>query len=201
MHELVMACHDCDLVQRIGEVPEGGAAQCMRCGATLLRHKRNSLDRTLAWSMAGMVLFVIANTFPFLGFKVGAQIHETTLATGVKTLYAQGMQELSILVFLTTILLPLMQLSALIYLHLPLKLNRIPYRLPLVLRYLQAIRPWCMVEVFMLGILVSVVKLAKMATLVPGVALYTFMALIFVIAASLASLDPHLIWEEWERKR
>jgi paraquat-inducible protein A len=111
------------------------------------------------------------------------------------------MQELSILVFLTTILLPLMQLSALIYLHLPLKLNRIPYRLPLVLRYLQAIRPWCMVEVFMLGILVSVVKLAKMATLVPGVALYTFMALIFVIAASLASLDPHLIWEEWERKR
>lgn len=200
MHELVMACHDCDLVQRIGEVPEGGAAQCVRCGATLFKQKRNSLDRTLAWSMAGMVLFVIANTLPFLGFKVGGQIQETTLATGVKTLYSQGMWELSTLVFLTTILLPLMQLGALIYLHLPLKLNRMPYKLPVVLRYLQAIRPWCMVEVFMLGILVSVVKLAKMATLVPGLALYTFLALIFVIAAALSSLDPHLIWEEWEKQ-
>jgi paraquat-inducible protein A len=201
MHELVMACHDCDLVQRIGEVPEGGAAQCVRCGATLLKHKRNSLDRTLAWSMAGVVLFVVANTFPFLGFKVGSQIQETTLITGVETLYGQGMWEIAILVFLTTILLPFMQLSALIYLHLPLKLDRIPYKMPLVLRYLQTVRPWCMVEVFMLGILVSAVKLAKMATLVPGVALYTFMALIFVIAASLSSLDPHFIWEEWERKR
>ncbi len=173
----------------------------MRCGATLFKHKRNSLDRTLAWSMAGVVLFVIANTFPFLGFKAGSQIQETTLATGVKTLYSQGMWEIAILVFLTTILLPLIQLCALIYLHLPLKLNRMPYKLPLVLRYLQTIRPWSMVEVFMLGILVSVVKLAKMATLVPGVALYAFLALIFVIAASLSSLDPHLIWEEWERKR
>jgi paraquat-inducible protein A len=112
---------------------------------------------------------VIANTFPFLGFKVGAQIQETTLATGVETLYSQGMWEIAILVFLTTILLPFMQLVGLISIHLPLKLNRIPYKLPLVLRYLQSIKPWCMVEVFMLGILVSVVKLAKMATLVPGV--------------------------------
>jgi paraquat-inducible protein A len=196
-----MACHDCDLVQRIGEIREGRAAQCVRCGATLYKHKRNSLDRTLAWSMAGLVLFVIANTYPFLGFKVGSKIQETTLATGVETLYGQGMWEIAILVFLTTILLPLMQLVGLIVIHLPLKVNRIPYKIPLMLRYLQSIKPWCMVEVFMLAILVSAVKLGKMATLVPGVALYAFMALIFVIAASLATLDSHFIWEEWERKR
>jgi paraquat-inducible protein A len=201
MHSLVMACHDCDLIQWIGEVPEGGAAQCVRCGATLFKHKRNSLDRTLSWSMAGVVLFAIANIYPFLGFKVGSQIQETTLATGVETLYGQGMWEIAILVFLTTILLPLMQLVGLISIHLPLKLNRMPYKLPLVLRYLQSIKPWCMVEVFMLAILVSAVKLGKMATLVPGLALYAFLALIFVIAASVSSLDPHFIWEQWERKR
>jgi paraquat-inducible protein A len=199
MQGLIMACHDCDLIQQIGEVPDGGAALCIRCGATLFRKKRNSVDRTLALSLAGAVLFVIANTYPFLGFKAGAKVQETTLITGVKTLYTQGMTELSILVFLTTVLLPLMQLGGMIYLHLPLKLNRRPYNLPLVLRYLQHIRPWSMMEVFMLGILVSVVKLAKMATLVPGLALYAFLVLIFVIAASLASLDTHLIWEEWEK--
>ncbi len=51
----------------------------------------------------------------------------------------------------------------------------------------------------MLGILVSIVKLAKMAEIVPGVAVYSFMALIFVLAACTASVDPHLVWKRWEK--
>jgi paraquat-inducible protein A len=58
-----------------------------------------------------------------------------------------------------------------------------------------------MMEVFMVGILVSVVKLAKMATIIPGVSLYSFLALIFVLAAMSVSLDDHLIWEKWEEQR
>ena len=68
-------------------------------------------------------------------------------------------------------------------------------------RLLGAVKPWCMVPVFLLGVLVSVVKLAKMAKIVPGVALYSFLALIFVLAAMTASLDTHLIWQKWENRR
>jgi paraquat-inducible protein A len=83
---------------------------------------------------------------------------------------------------------------------LPLKLNRRPLMMVPVFRLLQNLSPWSMMEVFMLGILVSAVKLAGMATMIPGISLYAFLALIFVLAASTASLDPHLIWDQVEIK-
>ena len=98
-------------------------------------------------------------------------------------------------------LVPLGQMLCMLYILLPLKFNLIPRGLPRVFRLVRHLAPWSMMEVFMLGILVSVVKLAKMAKIVPGVALFSFLALIFVMAAMTASLDTHLIWEKWDNRR
>jgi paraquat-inducible protein A len=189
------ACHECDLLQNLPLPPSGGAAKCRRCGAVLYRHKRNSLDRTLAFSLAGLILFIVANTFPFLAFKMQGQVTETLLITGVRDLYLQGMWGLAALVLFTTILVPAIQLALLLYILIPLKLRRVPWQLPKVFRLLRELTPWGMLEVFMLGILVSIVKLAGMATIVPGLALWSFAVLIFVLAGAFASLDPHLVWE------
>jgi len=197
----LIACHDCDLIQRLPHIAEAGSVQCIRCGAVLHQKKRNSIERTLAWTMAGLVLFGIANSFPFLAFKLEAQVRQTTLLTGIQELYAQGMPELSLIVLLTTVLVPLAQMISILYILLPLKFERIPRGLPRVFRFLHHLQPWSMMEVFMLGILVSVVKLAKMANIVPGIALYSFLALIFVLAAMTASLDSHLVWEKLDEKR
>jgi paraquat-inducible protein A len=191
----LIACHDCDLILRVDAVPEGNIAKCSRCGAVLHQHKRDSLERTLALTVTGLVLFVVANVFPFLGFKLGAQVHETVLITGVLELYHQGMWILATVVLVTTIVMPAAQMTGLLYVLIPLRLNRMPWKLREVFRFIQSLRPWAMMEVFMLGILVSIVKLAKMATIVPGIAVFAFMALIFILAASLAVLDPHAVWE------
>ncbi|KPJ90195.1 MAG: hypothetical protein AMJ53_14580 [Gammaproteobacteria bacterium SG8_11] len=191
----LIACHECDLLQQKVPLPNGAAAQCVRCGAELYRHKTNSLDRTLALTLAGVILFIVANTFPFLSFQMRGNETTTTLISGVKDLYQQDMWGLAILVLLTSILVPLIQLLALLYVLVPLKLNRIPWQLARVFRYLHHLQPWSMMEVFMLGILVSVVKLAGMATIVPGVALWSFAVLIFVLAAAAAALDPHMVWD------
>ena len=79
--EQFIACHECDLIHKLPDIPDGGAARCLRCEATLYRPRKDSLNRTLALSIAGIILFVIANTFPFIGFNIQAQIRETTLAT------------------------------------------------------------------------------------------------------------------------
>ena len=102
----LIACHDCDLIHRVDPVPEGSAAKCSRCGALLYQHKRDSLERTLALTVTGLILFVVANAFPFLGFKLQAQVHETILITGVQELYHQGMWILATVVLLTTIVMP-----------------------------------------------------------------------------------------------
>ena len=197
----LIACHDCDLIQRLPHISEAGTIQCIRCGAVLHQKIRNSIERTLSLTLAGLVLFGLANAFPFLAFKIGAQVRHTTLLTGIRELYAQGMPELSAIVLLTTVLVPFAQMICMLYILLPLKFRRIPIKLPQVFRFIRHLQPWNMIEVFMLGILVSVVKLAKMAKIIPGVALFSFLALIFVMAAMTASLDSHLIWEKWDEKR
>ena len=98
-----IACHDCDLIHRIKPLPAKGAANCIRCGAVLYKHKPNSLERTLAFAVAGLTLFILANSFPFLGLKIGTQVRETTLITGIHELYVQGMRTISILVLITTV--------------------------------------------------------------------------------------------------
>jgi paraquat-inducible protein A len=196
------ACHECDLLYELPVLPEGSAAKCSRCGAVLQRHKRNSLDRTLAWAIAGLILFAVANIYPFLALKSEGLVRETTLITGVEQLYKQDMRSVAVLVFLTSILFPFLQLAGILYLLLPLKFKRLPWWKPaLVFRFIRTIQPWSMMEVFMIGILVSAVKLAKMASIIPGLALYSFVILIFVLAAVAASLDPHLVWDRLEIER
>jgi len=199
--ESLIACHDCDLVHRIKTLPTKGAAHCIRCGAVLYKHKPNSLERTLAFAFAGLILFILANSFPFLGLKIGSQVRETTLITGIHELYVQGMQMISILVLITTVLAPFIQIMCLFYVLLPLKFGRVPRRLPRVVRFLEHVLPWSMMEVFMVGILVSVVKLAGMAKIIPGISVYSFLALIFVLAAMTVSVDGHLVWQKWEEHR
>jgi paraquat-inducible protein A len=125
---------------------------------------------------------------------------QTTLVTGIIDLYRQGMWEISLLVLLTTIIVPLLQLVMMIYVLLPLYLNRSPWKLGYVFRFFHNLEPWGMMEVYMIGILVAVVKLVAMAKIVPGTALWSFAVLILVLAAASASLDPRLVWERVESR-
>jgi len=82
----------------------------------------------------------------------------------------------------------------------PLQMNLVPRRLTWVFRLYLFLKPWGMMEIFMLGILVSVAKLGKMATIIPGLALFAFLSLIFVLAAMAATLDEHQIWQSLEHR-
>ncbi len=191
---LPIACHDCDLIHLIGPVPENGTARCSRCGAVLLHHKPRSLERVLALTLASLVLFVVANAYPFLEFKMGSLVRETMLITGIHGLYVQGEWPMATVVSLTTIVVPVLQMICLLYVLIPLKMNRVPRKANKVFLWSLYLKPWGMVEVFLFGILVAYVKLAKMATIVPGIAAFSFMALVIVLTASMAAMDEHLIW-------
>ncbi len=194
-HDALTLCHECDLLQRNPVLPPGGASRCVRCGCPLHRDLPNSLDKTLALTLAGLVLFIIANSFPFLSFEMQGLETQTTLFTGVKDLYLQGKGEVAAVVLFTSILAPGLQLLLLLLVVLPLRLGRVPPALPRLFRWFQQLLPWGMMDVFMLGILVSVVKLLDMATIVPGTALFAFVILIFVLAGAQTALDPDRVWE------
>ena len=197
----LIACHECDRLHRIGMLPAGGTARCSRCGALLHRNKKNSVTRSFAFVIAGIILFVIANVYPFLGFRIGGQIRQSTLITGVMELFHQGLWILSVLVLLTTILVPAFQLAGMLYVLLPFYFRlKLPKRMG-IFRMVRHFQPWGMTEVFLLGILVALIKLSKMAAIIPGTALYAFTGLMVVLAAMVASLDPHIVWTQGGAQR
>jgi paraquat-inducible protein A len=197
----LVACRDCDLLHRLGRLPEGGTARCRRCGGVLRRRPHNGLERTLALALAAAVLFVVANAFPFLSFEMKGQITRTTLLTGVVDLYQQGKAEIAALVMLTIALAPLAQIALLLWVLAPLRWNRVPWQLPQAFRLLRHAQSWSMMEVFMIGILVALVKLMGMASIVPGLALGAFVLLMLVLTAAAASFDPEAVWEQVEGRR
>ena len=197
-HQNLIACHACDLLQRRVALPVGASARCPRCGEVLYRNRPNSIERTLAFALAGVVLFLVANTFPFLSLEIQGQVTRTTLWSGTKELYDHGRPLVAILVGITTIVAPALQLLGLLYVLVPIKFGRTPRHLATVMRTLESWHPWAMMEIFMLGILVAMVKLASMAEIVLGTAIWAFAVLIVVLAAAMSSFEPDLAWQRLE---
>ena len=197
----LIACHECDLVQREAPLPRGGVVHCRRCGAELYRRHPESLERTFALTVGAIMLFVMANIFPIVGLQLPGQVIQTTLYNTVRALWDEDMRSVAALVFVTTIAMPALHLFALTYLLLPLRLGRVPAYFGLVFRMMQSVRPWGMVEVFMLGVLVSLVKLAHLAGVVAGIALWSFAALMLVMAGIAAVFDPRALWAKADTLR
>ncbi len=189
------ACHDCGQVNRILKRSPKTKVLCLRCGSKLFGSPEDTTDRTLALAMTSLVLFFIANCYPFLAIRFKGLVQETNLITGIITLFQQGMPGLSLVVLLTTLILPLFQILGLIYIYLPMKMGVVPWQAARVFRSIRFIQPWGMMEVYMLAILVSMIKLAKLATILPGIASGAFMILICVLAATLSGLNPDDVWK------
>jgi paraquat-inducible protein A len=197
----IVACHDCDL---LNQLPYGvaGTLLCPRCGAVLHRYRPDSINRSLALTCGALILFIVAISFPFLAMKSGGFFQETRLPTGIVELWRQELYGLALLVLITCVLIPLGQIAGFLYLLIPLKLERpAPRHAIRVLRLLRHAAPWGMLEIFMLGILVALVKLGKMATIVPGISVFAFGALVLVMAAAITALDMPLLWERLDQRQ
>lgn len=134
-HDPLVQCHECGLLQRNPPLPAGDAVRCARCNATLHRNLPNSLDRTLALTSAGVIFFVIANSFPLLSIQLQGRTTETTLFTGIEVLYRQGFWSLSLVVFFTAILAPGIRLALLLSVLVPLRMNHVGRGFPTLFRY------------------------------------------------------------------
>lgn len=190
----LIECHECGLFLRPQALTIGGAAQCPRCGNRLYRRIDRGIDNAIALSIAGLLLFAIANIFPFMSFKLEGRVQVSNLITGVIEFLNQGLWPLAVVVFAVTIAIPLAKILATLAV-----LIAVRYGLPVrglgrLFRLVQTMQPWAMMEVFMLGVLVAYVKLTDLATLDLGPAFYAFSAMIFVLAAADSSIEPRDVW-------
>ena len=201
MSENLVACAECDALHRWRPLAPGERARCIRCGALLYRRSRLSCDQMLALVSGALLVFLLANAFPIVDLEVQGIRNGASLIGSILALIEQDRLLVALLVFATTVLFPLVDLLTMFALFATLAGNRPPGPwFARLFRFVRVLRPWGMIEVFMLGTLVALVKLSHMARVLPGVSLWAFGALT-VLMAVIVSFDFHWLWVEAESRR
>ena len=171
---------------------------CAQCHASLFHYRRNSLQRAAAFVVAAAFLFVAANCFPFMTLQAGYRENQMVLSQSTSGLEHQGSPYLGLAVGLFTLVAPTLIITGLIYLLFGLLAGRrLPGAIPLC-RWVYRARRWNMMEVFLLGALVSLLKLGKLATLTLGISFWAFVGLIICLTAALSSIDYRELWARLE---
>jgi len=198
MSTYIVCCHECDELVRISNPHREGRFKCPNCGYLLLRHKEGMVEKMFAYSIAALILFAVTNYFPFLSFHVAGNTSHANFFTSIIYLFQEQEWLLGVAIMMTTLVVPLIRIILFLSLFGPLYFGYLPPYATVVLKILDHSLPWGMLDVFLVGVLVSMVKLVKMGTIIPGESLWAFMALVFVIAAMQVVFNPHAVWERIE---
>jgi paraquat-inducible protein A len=193
-----IACHACDLLVDVGDLEVGQRANCPRCGHFLTRLRPDAHSKVLSYSLAALVALITANAFPFLSFASSGLESVMTLPQTPGALWNHGLPEVSILVAAFIIFIPAVVLIMLILLSMPLRGDRWRPWLKPVGRWLFFLQSWSMVEVFIIGVIVSLVKIAKMATVTLGLSFWGYVAFSILFTMAVAAMDKYQLWEEIE---
>lgn len=191
-------CHFCDTLHEALALPEGTAARCKCCGAVLYQNRPASLARATAFSLTGLILMGIVNIFPFLVMDAASVRTTLNLGSAARALFDQGNPVLGVLLALFMIITPITLASGLIYVCGPLLFGRVAPGAFYVAKWLNKMEPWNMIEVFLLGVLVSLLKLAKVADVHFGIGFWAFAALMVCMAAAVAGIDRDELWDRLE---
>ena len=199
---MLVACKTCGLVQRVGSLPSGALVECARCGSAVRTKKRNTLNRTAAFSLAALMFYWPANVYPILRIELYGAHSENTVFQGAVSLFEHGQGLVAIVVVLASIVIPLLKLLGLFCLVVTTRFWSTRRRVARtwIYRTIEVIGPWAMLDVFLLSILVSLVKLGDLATVLPGRGLFAFAAVVVLTILASTSFDPAQIWETPEER-
>jgi paraquat-inducible protein A len=194
--DIPIACATCGLIQRVAALEPGMAAQCSRCGFVVSERKSGGLALTTALALAALILYVPANAFPILSMSLHGAYSESTIWDGCVSLFRNRQWFTAAIVFLASIVIPLFKLLGLFFLVAAARYGSIIGRRQQawIHKFISLIGPWALLDVFLVAVLVALVKLEKLATILPGPGLAAFAAVVVLTIMASVSFDPKLIW-------
>jgi len=189
----ILICRDCDTVYRGIPLHRGDVALCRRCDAVLARHFGADVDRGLALVSAAAICFAIANLTPILSIEVAGVETKANIWYAVRSLQQGWISLAAVGLAVTTLLVPAVQITLLFWVLLLARVGLRPPGFGSIMKLLHRIRPWSMTEVFLLGALVAIVKLAKWVPITAGAGIWAMAALTAALAL-LGRCDPASWW-------
>jgi paraquat-inducible protein A len=193
-------CRDCGQFQLVPALPPAARANCLRCDAVLRHTQRDPLWTQLALNLTALLLLLIAVPSVLMLVSTAGQVHVADMFSGPEGLDQHGMWELAGVVLFTTIAAPALKITCMLYVLIGLRLPRPPRHIRIVFAWVEHLRPWSMIEVYLLSVFVAYVKLQAIVFIQIGVALYALGALLLTMIAADVLLDAQAVWEEMERR-
>jgi paraquat-inducible protein A len=189
----ILICRDCDTVYRAILLQRGQVALCRRCDAVLARYFGVDVESGLALVIAAAIFFAIANLMPILSIEVAGVQTKANVWFAVRSLQQGWISLAAFGLAFTTFLIPAVQIVLLFWVLLFAHFRRRPPGFGPIMKLLHRVRPWSMTEVFLLGALVAVVKLANWVPIAVGAGIWAMAALTLVLAV-LGRCDPASWW-------
>lgn len=193
-------CPDCGQLQEVPAMPPSARARCLRCDAVLRHTHRDPFGIPLALHLTALILLAIGAGTMLLSVSTFGMSQTADLFTGAAGLVRHGMWELSAVILFTTFVAPLGKLLAVTLVLLGLRLPHPPPILRRIFVWAERLRPWSMVEIYLLGVFVAYSRLGALVNIDIGPAIYALATLMLATAAADFALDPHAVWEEIERR-
>lgn len=190
----LLSCLTCGLLSRPARA---SASACPRCGRALYARKPLSLSRAWTFLVAAMILYVPANILPIMRMDSIFGGQTDTIMSGVVFLWITGSWLLAIIVFVASIVVPLLKMLALMTILVAVHhgVGARAHDLSSLYRLLELIGRWSMLDIFVVAILVALVQLQLIATVTPGPGAAAFGAVVVLTMLATMSFDPRLIWD------
>ena len=190
----LVVCEECGLAHRWCLVDRGETARCTRCEAVIARPHRLSLEAVLALTLAAAALWLLAINTPLLSLSLRGGAETTTLPAAILSAWQGGAPIIAVVAGTTALLAPALFIGLRLYILFPLSVGRKPPGFAWCVRALRQAERWNMVEVFTIGVLLSLVRLSGLADASPGLGLFALGALTLLFAAIQSAGLKHLWW-------
>ncbi len=193
-------CHECDLLLALPPLKTGEKADCPRCHHTLVRRQAGAAERSLALAIATLILLGLSLSFPFLGFSLQGLGNGIALTETVSSLVVFEQPLVALIIMLTVLVLPLLYLCALCWLCVGIIRGQPLAQSPLIARTLNHVTPWMMADVFVIGTLVSMIKIIGMAEVELGLSFWTLCGYALLLLFTSQSVDRDWLWQALDSK-
>lgn len=197
----LFSCHVCGLVSKAAGT--GGPAHCPRCSARLHFRKPDSLARTWALLVAAYIMYIPANLLPMMKTSSLFGSENDTIMSGILFLWSSGSWDLALVVFIASILVPMLKLIALTLLLISVQRRAgwLPVQRTRLYRLVELVGRWSMLDIFVVTILAALVQIGSLATITAGPAALAFGAVVVLTMFAVMQFDPRLIWDPLQKER
>lgn len=188
--QLTIVCDQCHTSVSIPTLAHRQRAACPKCGHTLITFKNNATEKLIAYAFSALVFLLLSLPFNFLTFRASGQKHSIDLPSGITVLIENDYLSLAIITGLATVMLPGLVLVGLVWLSIAQLQQRRSFYLHRLFSVVKGLLPWSMAEIFLIGTLVSLIKINELADVTTGLSFYAFIGFSAFTTLAIMQFDP-----------